>query len=66
MHTLPYPEHAAGNAIILHMKKPKLKHLGDLLREAQGVVCDLESEGCAALEQMLAKGWMKGKVIGKL
>lgn len=48
------------------MKKPKLKHLGDLLREAQGVVCDLESEGCAALEQMLAKGWMKGKVIGKL
>lgn len=65
VHTLPYPERAAGNAIILHTKKPKLQHLGDLLGEAQGVVCDLESDGCAALEQMLAKGWTKGKVIGK-
>lgn len=66
-HTLPQPQTCCKQYHRFTCEETKAQTLlGDLLREAPGVVCDLESEGSAAREQMLSKGRTKGKVIGKL
>lgn len=65
-HTLPYPRTCCRQCHHFTYEETKAQTFSELAGEAQGVVCNLESEGCAALEQMLSKGWTKGKVIGKL